>query len=218
MMKEDYATVKQVDQLKSEVKYLSSGWSNVNPKRGAYAARLTSYECDSGPMGLPLQCNEQISLESTLKSSIHNVLAHQILEGSSESSPQNKQCDPTVELDTAAMTHVAGQLIESLPAQSAAAPPSVHCAVDGALPPSAPPVSTGGRGPLTPDPLPRRSGPATCTAPLPPSPDSAVVHPVNKNGSSPILPTTTPKQKSLAEIVREGKWKTQAPTPSDQWN
>ncbi|KAL4720170.1 hypothetical protein ACJJTC_002784 [Scirpophaga incertulas] len=56
MMKEDYATAKQVDQLKNEVQHLSSGCCNVNPSRGAYVARLSNYECDSGPMGLTLEC------------------------------------------------------------------------------------------------------------------------------------------------------------------
>ncbi|KAF9415106.1 hypothetical protein HW555_007140 [Spodoptera exigua] len=220
MIKEDYATIKQMDQLKSEVQQLSSGWCNVNSKRGAYAARrLSSYECDSGPMGLPMECNDGISkcyqqqstLESTLKSSIHNRFEHQVLEGISITTPQIMNCNETVEQrDAAKMTHTASQLIEPLTclaAQSAAAPLSVHCATDETLA-SAPPVATDRRGPLPSDPL---LPAATCTESLSPSSGSPIVHTVDNNVSSLI----TSKRKSLAEIVREGKWKTQA--PSDQW-
>lgn len=69
-------------------------------------------------------------------------------------------------------------------------------------------------GPLPPAPLPLRSSPAVCTAPLPPpqpSADSPVENTADKSGSNSIAS----KQKSLAEIVREGEWKTRA--PSDQW-
>ncbi|XP_045502142.1 uncharacterized protein LOC123699265 [Colias croceus] len=211
MMKEDYATVKQMDQLRSEVQYLSSGWRNVNTKRGAYVARLTSYECDSGPMGLPLECNERSSeyfqQKSALESPLKSVINNQIAEGSSEALPQGMQYDSTVELrETATMTHIAGQLIESLAtphAQSAPVPPPVHGMADGASPPPPPlsPAQAGGRVPLSPAPLLMLPSPAACTEPLPP--------PVEKIGSGPVAP------KSLAEIVREGQWKTQA--PSDQW-
>ncbi|VVD05831.1 unnamed protein product, partial [Leptidea sinapis] len=152
-------------------------WCNVNSRRGAYVA---SFECDSGPSGLPIDCNEGLISEYE-----HNILENN--EGSSKK----------VELrDSTTMTQIAGQLIESLasrPPQPEACPSRVH--------------SAGPRHPSSQ----LQVNPAASTELLVTQLDTAVGPTLDINVSGPIAC----KQKSLAEIVREGKWKTQA--PSDQW-
>lgn len=124
----------------------------------AMSATVVLWDCRQMPMQalVCIDCYQQKNaLECTPKSSIYNILDHKILEGSSETSSQNKQYDSTVELcEAATMTHVPGHLTDSL-VSSHAQPAPAHGAADAASPPPPSPRI----------PLRRRAAEAPCPAP-----------------------------------------------------
>ncbi|XP_049886854.1 uncharacterized protein LOC126381425 [Pectinophora gossypiella] len=179
IIKEDYATVKQLELLKDEVQSLQHSsvinyGPNVNKRRGA--CLLDSYECASGPMGLTPVCDETI-VECDMQHNVNSYrsMTHNLVSSEgSKTSPQPAQKDTAdARRETDGMSHNIDQLIGS-----------AH-APQPALASSSPPLP---------------SLPTAVRRPQQPT-GSNVRHTVAQIGRD--------QQKCMAEIVREGTWKPQ---------
>lgn len=125
---EEYATLNHMNNLRVEVESLKKAsiinnfQRNVNTRRGA-ASLLTSFECESEPMGLSPLCNEPVThrKHSTISPSRRRIAFS--VEGTSKMSPlqnSNGSCSPADTITSSdccppADTHITAERIISAP-------------------------------------------------------------------------------------------------------